>query len=161
MLCCVKFTIFLHLLCQGTPVYHSLVTMHLNIFLTLMFVLLALLVVDAKKVPKQVKKDEDVEIVTDVEAKLKELNDAAADNKAAAKEEKKRRDETKKLEKESTEFTRKAQLAKESFGDISEERATMLHSLGRAVYKLGRFDEALEHSKGDILCFTYSQISGT
>ena len=79
--------------------------------------------------------------------KLESLNKAAeVEARASAKAEKKKADETKKLEKEVIAFEKKAELAKEGFGEDSDEYATMLHTLGRNVYKLGRYDEALKYA---------------
>jgi len=130
----------------------------LRIAIAVLFLLL--LIADAKKPPKQVKKEEDLEAVTkgQLEDKLREQMESEVEKiEAAAKEAatdprelKKQRDAVKKFEKDSVDFAKKAELAKQGFGEFSEERATMLHSLGRAVYKLGRYSEALKHSKGKI-----------
>lgn len=131
----------------------------LSVLLVAVLVLLSSLafMTNAKKTPKQLKKDEDVleasmgGLLEEMNRDLNEKRTEAAANamkEPDPKELKKQRDEMKKLEKEAIEYTAKADLAKEGFGEISEERATMLHSLGRAVYKLGRFTEALKHSRG-------------
>lgn len=106
---------------------------------------------DGLTVPKQSKAAEDIETVTTngLDEKLKEMNTKLTkDNTVTAKEEKKKNDDMKRLETEVTSFTKKAELAKEGFGQHSEERAKMLHSLGRSLYKLNRFSEALIHSQG-------------
>ena len=97
---------------------------------------------DAKKTPKQQKKQEDVEVLDEnqLEEKLSTMN--KPDARSKAKDDKKKADERKKLEKELEAFEKKAELAKDGFGDTSDEYAKMIHALGRVVYKLGRYEDA-------------------
>ena len=112
------------------------------------FLLLSLItvIVDAKKTPKQRKREEDVETLTEdqLEEKLASMN--KPDARSKAKEDKKKADERKKLEKDLISFEKKAELAKDGFGDSSEEYAKMIHSLGRVVYKLDRFEDAKRYA---------------
>ena len=79
-----------------------------------------------------------------VEDLLATMNKPSARNKA--KEEKKKIEERKKLEKELISFEKKAELARDGFGDASEEYAKMIHSLGRVVYKLERYEDAKRYA---------------
>ena len=100
-----------------------------------------------KKVPRQVKDKDDVEIIAEDEIEEKLASMSISARRDAAKAEKKKVDEIKKLEKDVVAFQKKAELAKEGFGENSEEYATMIHSLGRNVYKLERYDEALKYAQ--------------
>ena len=113
------------------------------ILLLLCFLIIS---IDAKKTPKQNKREEDVEVLTEdqLEEKIASMN--KPDARSKAKEEKKKADERKKLEKELVSFEKKAELAKDGFGDASEEYAKMIHSLGRVVYKLERYDDAKRYA---------------
>ena len=124
----------------------------------LVILFLIMWISQAVKTPKQKKRDEDVEVITrsDLDEKVEEMNRRT--NKEKGKEDKKQADEVKKLEADAKSFAKKAELAKEGFGEFSEERAKMIHSLGRTVYKLGKFAEALAHSKQ--IVHIYEQMYG-